>query len=150
MTKKTYPSSAKEWMKYLTVDQYLTPKEIEYRKKLIIESECDYDEVNNKVMKYRNKFQKELISLENESFTFVETHYMKENVDKIKNFWKSSSYSFKESYKKELIFDTLLSEAFHSSSIEGTHSTKKRTEEIIKKQLTPADKSERISKSHEI
>lgn len=144
MTKKIYPTSAKEWMKYLTVDQYYTPKEIEYRKKLIIESGCDYDEVNNKVIKYRNRFKKELISLENESFTFVETHRMKENVDKIKNFWKSSSYSFKESYKKELIFDTLLSEAFHSSSIEGAHSTKKRTEEIIKKQLTPADKSERM------
>ncbi|MEA2110873.1 MAG: Fic family protein [Campylobacterota bacterium] len=144
MTKKKYPTSAKEWMKYLTVDQYLTPKEIEYRKKLIIESECNYNEVNNKIIKYRNRFKKELISLENESFTFVETHYMKENVDKIKNFWKNSSYSFKESYKKELIFDTLLSEAFHSSSIEGAHSTKKRTEEIIKKQLTPVDKSERM------
>jgi Fic family protein len=144
MTKKTYPTSAKEWMKYLTVDQYLTPKEIEYRKKLIIESGCDYNEILNKVIKYRNKFKKELISLEDESFTFVETHHMKENVDKIKNFWKSSSYSFKESYKKELIFDTLLSEAFHSSSIEGAHSTKKRTEEIIKKQLIPADKSERM------
>ena len=43
-----------------------------------------------------------------------------------------------------MIFDTLLSEAFHSSSIEGAHSTKKRTEEIIKKQLTPEDKSERM------
>ncbi|MEA1955834.1 MAG: Fic family protein [Campylobacterota bacterium] len=144
MTKKIYPTSAKEWMKYLTVNQYLTPKEIEYRKKLIIESGCDYNEILNKVIKYRYKFKKVLISLEDESFTFVETHHMKENVDKIKNFWKSSSYSFKESYKKELIFDTLLSEAFHSSSIEGAHSTKKRTEEIIKKQLTPADKSERM------
>lgn len=144
MTKKIYPTSSKEWIKYLTVDQYYTPKGIAYRKKLIVESGCDYDEVYNKVITYRNKLRKELISLENESFTFVETHHMKENVDKIKNFWKSSSYSFKESYKKELIFDTLLSEAFHSSSIEGAHSTKKRTEEIIKKQLTPADKSERM------
>lgn len=143
MTKKIYPTSSKEWMKYLTVDNYYTPKEIEYRKKLIIESGCNYDEVYRKIFKYRNK-KKELINLEGESFTFVETHLMKENVDKIKNFWKSSSYSFKESYKKELIFDTLLSEAFHSSSIEGAHSTKKRTEEIIKKQLTPADKSERM------
>lgn len=144
MTKKIYPTSSKEWMKYLTVDTYYTPKEIQYRKNLIIESECDYDEVYNKIIKYRNKFKKELIKLEDESFTFVETHLMKENVDKIKNFWRSSSYSFKESYKKELIFDTLLSEAFHSSSIEGAHSTKKRTEEIIKKQLTPEDKSERM------
>lgn len=143
MTKKNYPTSSKEWMKYLTVDKYHTPKEIEYRKKLILESGCDYEEVYKKILKYRSK-KKELISLEGESFTFVETHLMKENVDKIKNFWRSSSYSFKESYKKELIFDTLLSEAFHSSSIEGAHSTKKRTEEIIKKQLTPEDKSERM------
>ncbi len=143
MIKKTYPSSSKEWMKYLTVDKYYTPKEIAYRKKLILESGCDYDKVYEKILKYRNR-KKELISLEGESFTFVETHLMKENVDKIKNFWRSSSYSFKESYKKELIFDTLLSEAFHSSSIEGAHSTKKRTEEIIKKRLTPADKSERM------
>jgi len=144
MTKKKYPTTTKEWKKYLTVDKYYTPKEIEYRKKLIIESGCDYKEVWNEIVEYRNKFKKELINLEGESFTFVETHLMKENVDKIKNFWKSSAYSFKESYKKELIFDTLLSEAFHSSSIEGAHSTKKRTEEIIKKHLTPQDKSERM------
>ena len=144
MIKKQYPNSSKEWMKYLTVDNYFTPKEIEYRKKLILESGCDYNEVYTKVIKYRTRLKKELIKLEDKSFTFVETHLMKENVDKIKNFWKSSSYSFKDSYKKELIFDTLLSEAFHSSSIEGAHSTKKRTEEIIKKQLTPEDKSERM------
>ena len=143
MTKKAYPTSPKEWMKYLTVDKYHTLKEIEHRRKLIIDSGCDYDEVYKKIIKYRSR-KKELINLEGESFTFVETHLMKENVDKIKNFWRSSSYSFKESYKKELIFDTLLSEAFHSSSIEGAHSTKKRTEEIIKNQLTPEDKSERM------
>jgi Fic family protein len=144
MTKKNYPTSSKEWMKYLTVDNYFTPKEIEYRKKIIIESGCNYQEVYTKVIKYRARLRKELIELEDKSFTFVETHFMKENVDRIKNFWKSTSYSFKESCKKELIFDTLLSEAFHSSSIEGAHSTKKRTEEIIKKQLTPEDKSERM------
>ena len=144
MTQKTYPTSSKGWMKYLTVDRYHTPKEIEYRKNLIVESGCNYDEVYTKVIKYRKRLKKELINLEGESFTFVETHLMKDNVAKIKNFWRSSSYSFKESYKKELIFDTLLSEAFHSSSIEGAHSTKKRTEEIIKKKLTPEDKSERM------
>jgi len=144
MTKKNYPTSSKEWMKYLTVDNYFTPKEIEYRKKIILESGCNYEEVYTKVIKYRTRLRKQLIELEDKSFTFIETHFMKENVDRIKNFWKSTSYSFKESYKKELIFDTLLSEAFHSSSIEGAHSTKKRTEEIIKKQLTPEDKSERM------
>lgn len=144
MAKKEYPKSSKEWMKYLTVDSYYTPKEIEYRKSLINESGCNYEEISAKIIKYRQKHKKELINLEGESFTFVETHFMKHNVEKIKNFWRSSSYSFKESYKKELIFDTLLSEAFHSSSIEGAHSTKKRTEEIIKKNLTPEDKSERM------
>jgi Fic family protein len=144
MIQKKYPKTSKEWMKYLTVDRYLTPKEIEYRKKLIIESGCNYDEIYNKILEYRSNLRKELINLEGESFTFVETHLMKENVDKIKNFWRSSAYSFKESYKKELVFDTLLSEAFHSSSIEGAHSTKKRTEEIIKNNLTPQDKSERM------
>ena len=29
MTKKIYPTTAKALMKYLTVDEYLTPKEIE-------------------------------------------------------------------------------------------------------------------------
>ena len=144
MNKKNYPKTSKDWMKYLTVDRYLTPKKIEYRKKLIIESGCDYDEIYKKVMKYRSKLRKKLINIEGKNFSFVETNLMKENVDKIKNFWRSSAYSFKESYKKELIFDTLLSEAFHSSSIEGAHSTKKRTKEIIKKNLTPQDKSERM------
>ncbi len=144
MTKKIYPTTSKEWMKYLSIDNYFTPKEIEYRKKLIIESGCDYDEVYQKILKYRNKFTKKLINLQNDDFYFVETHFMKEVIKKIKQFWKSSPYSFKDNYKKELIFDTLISEAFHSSSIEGAHSTKKRTEEIIKNNLTPQDKSEKM------
>jgi len=142
--KKNYPTSSKEWIKYLSIDNYFTPKEIQYRKKIIIESNCNYDEIYTKIIKYRTSKRKELIKLEDKSFTFVETHLMKANVDIIKNFWKSTSYNFKENYKKELIFDTLLSEAFHSSSIEGAYSTKKRTQEIIKKQLTPQDKSEKM------
>ncbi|MBL0687784.1 MAG: hypothetical protein JJV95_02780 [Sulfurospirillum sp.] len=74
MTIKTYPTSSKGWIKYLTVDKYYTPKEIEYRK--------------------------ELINLESKSFTFIETQLMRDNVNRIKNFWKSDSCSLKESYKK--------------------------------------------------
>jgi ClpP class serine protease len=144
MIKKNYPTSSKEWIKYLSIDNYFTPKEIQYRKKIIIESNCNYDEIYTKIIKYRTSKRKELVKLENKSFTFVETHLMKENVDKIKNFWKCTAYNFKENYKEDLIFDTLLSEAFHSSSIEGAYSTKKRTQEIIIKELTPQDKSERM------
>jgi Fic family protein len=144
MIKKDYPTSVKEWIKYLSIDNYYTPKEIEYRKKLIIKSACNYDEVYQEVLKYRSSFTKKLINLQNDNFYFVETPFIKKAIKKIKQFWESSPYSFKENYKKELIFDTLISEAFHSSSIEGAYSTKKRTQEIVKKQLTPQDKSERM------
>ncbi len=141
---KKYPKTTKEWIKYLTIDNYYTPKEIEYRKKLIIENGCSYDKIYQEILKYRKKYKKELVELEKEEFFFVETHLIKENIDKIKQFWRSSPYTFKDNYKKELIFDTLISEAFHSSSIEGAYSTKKRTKEIVKNHLTPKDKSEKM------
>lgn len=142
--KKAYPTTKKEWIKYLTIDKYFTPKNINYRKSIITQSGCNFDEIVLEIEKYRTKNKKELITLNKKRFYFVETEYLKKRLQQIKDFWKNSPYTFKDEYKKELIFDTLISEAFHSSSIEGAYSTKKRTEEIIKKHLTPQDKSEKM------
>jgi len=43
MTEKKYPTTEKEWAKYLTIQSYFTLNEIEYRKSLIIESGCDIE-----------------------------------------------------------------------------------------------------------
>ena len=142
--KKNYPTTNKEWIKYLTIDKYHTPKNIGYRKNIITQSGCNFDEIISEIDKYRVKHKKEIIAFNNKTFYFVETSYLKKQLQQIKDFWNNSPYSFKDEYKKELIFDTLISEAFHSSSIEGAYSTKKRTEEIIKKHLTPQDKSEKM------
>ncbi len=144
MMKKNYPTKKKEWIKYLTIDKYYTPKNIGYRKNIITQSSCNFDEIILEIDKYRVKHKKEIIAFNNKTFYFVETSYLKKQLQQIKDFWNNSPYSFKDEYKKELIFDTLISEAFHSSSIEGAYSTKKRTEEIIKKHLTPQDKSEKM------
>ena len=39
---KKYPTSTKEWLKYLTIDNYYSLFQIEHRKHLIDESGCDY------------------------------------------------------------------------------------------------------------
>ena len=110
MIKKTYPKTIKKWVEHLTIDNYYTPKEIEYRKELIVQSDCDYEEVWQKIMQYRKKNQKELINLQGDAFYFVQTIFMRSSLEKIKKFWGSGSYSFRNNYKKELIFDTLISE----------------------------------------
>ena len=144
MTAISEISTIRGWLKYLTNDNYFTPKEIAYRKSMIEDSGIDYSTVYDEVMQYRMKKKSHLITLNEQEFTFVKTHKMLHYTDKIKDFWKAHANIIKENYKGELLFDSLLSEAFSSSSIEGAHSTKKRTAEIIKQSLKPMDKSERM------
>ena len=135
--------SEKEWFDYLTNKNYLSLSEIEYRRLLIEKDNINYNKLLNKIINFREKNKKE-ITIGKEKFFFVETKKIKQQSEEIKKFWKTLSYVLKEKFKNELLLDTLMKEAYHSSTIEGAHSTKKRTEEIIKKNLTPANKSEKM------
>jgi len=131
----------KEWIDYLSISNYYTPNEIEYRKQIILNDGIDYDKLINDINSYRKR-NKKSFKIYDEEFYFVETKWIKKELGKIKKYWKDPSNLLQKKFLKNLLIDTLIAEAFHSSSIEGAHSTKKRTEEIIKKNLKPKNKSE--------
>lgn len=141
MSNKKYPSNDKEWAKYLTVHNYFTENEIEYRKALIDDSACDYENVRQIVMNYR-KQKTILFEFEEKTFYIVETHQLKENIDKIKNFWKTTEYFVKDKFSFELLKETLIYEGYYSSTIEGAHSTMKRARTLAKGHEEPTNKDE--------
>jgi len=142
MSDKQYPTSEKEWAKYLTIKQYFTLNEIEYRKSLIIESNCDFEKVINTIKEYRNKQRNTIFEFEDKNFYFVETQELQNRIDKIKDFWKSTEYFVREKFSFELLRETLIFEGYYSSTIEGAHSTMKRARTLAKGYEEPKNKDE--------
>lgn len=138
------PKTEKEFAKYFTVDNYFTPNEMEYRKSMATERYVDFAGVLRKVENYREKVRRDLFSTSGEKFVFSLTKELHERVERIKSFWRTVEYVLQGKYAQKLIFDTLISESFSSSTIEGAYSTKKRTIELISKSLLPEDKSEKM------
>lgn len=142
MIKKQYPTTDKEWAKYLTVKNYYTLNEIEYRKSLIIESNCNFDKVLNTIIEYRKKQRNLIFEFENKNFYFVETQELQNRIDEIKDFWKSTEYFVQDKFSFELLKETLIFEGYYSSTIEGAHSTMKRARTLAKGYEEPKDKDE--------
>lgn len=139
---KSYPSTNKDWLKFLTIDKYYTTSQIEYRKSLIEESGCNYTEIYNKIVEYRIKSKVEIFKFENKTFYITETFKLRNNIEKIKEFWKSFEYNFQSKFSKELLVETLVEEGFYSSTIEGAYSTVKRAKTLASGKSQPKDKSE--------
>ncbi|SFP68649.1 Fic family protein [Hydrogenimonas thermophila] len=133
-----------KFAKYFTIERYFTPIEMEYRKSVVQNAGCDFDQVLDKVSDYRKRNIRHLFSSQGESFAFCLTKELNRRVEKINSFWKSIEYLLKSRYEKDLVFDTLISEAFSSSTIEGAYTTHKRTKELIKEKLTPENRSEKM------
>ncbi len=142
MSEKKYPTTDKEWAKYLTIKQYLTINEIEYRKLLVIESGCDFEKVIKTIKEYRKKQRNTIFEFEEKNFYFVETQELQNRIDKIKDFWKSTEYFVKEKFSIELLKETLISEGYYSSTIEGANSTIKRARTLAKGHEEPKNKDE--------
>ena len=140
--KQHYPNNLKDWLKYLTINNYFTTLQIEYRKNLIEESGCSYTKIYNKIIEYRAKNKIEVFQFENKTFYITETLKLRNNIEKIKEFWKSFEYNFQSKYSKELLIETLVEEGFYSSTIEGAHSTVKRAKSLAQNKDKPKDKSE--------
>ena len=132
----------KDFRKYFTLENYFTPNEMEYRRSMVQDAGLDFPSIIRGVEKYREKTRKELLDTNGERFYFCFTKELHRRTEAINSFWRTIEYRLQGRYAKKLIFDTLVSEAFSSSTIEGAYSTKKRTEELIKKNLSPEDKSE--------
>jgi len=140
--KKDYPKNIKEWLKYLTIDNYETIFKIEHRRHLIEDSGCDYIEVKSKILQYREKNKILLFKFENKNFYIVETFKLKQNIDKIKEFWKNYEYNLQNQFSSELLAETLIEEGFYSSTIEGAHSTVKKAKTLAKGKTKPKNRSE--------
>jgi len=142
MNNKTYPTTEKEWAKYLTIKNYYTMNEIGYKKNLIEDSNCNFDKIVEIVQDYRNKHRNTIFEFNEKKFYIVETQKLKNNIEDIKNFWKTTEYLVKDKFTFELLKETLICEGFYSSTIEGAHSTVKRARTLAKGYEQPKDKDE--------
>ena len=134
--------TTKDWLKYLTIDNYYSLFQIENRKQPIEDSGCNYQEIYTKITEYRKKNRNEIFNFENKKFYIVETFKLKNNIDKIKEFWKNYEYNLQDKFSYELLVETLIEEGFYSSTIEGAHTTVKRAKILAQNKDKPKDKSE--------
>ncbi len=139
---KKYPTSTKEWLKYLTIDNYYSLFQIEHRKHLIDESGCDYIEVKAKILQYRAKNRSLIFNFEDKKFYITDTYKLRQNIEEIKKFWKNEEYSFQSKFSFELLKETLIEEGFYSSTIEGAHSTVKHAKTLASGKSEPKNRSE--------
>lgn len=139
-----YPTSDKEWVRYFTITNYLTENEMEYRRKRVEENSCNFEKIIEEVRRYRAKHKEAIFEYKNKKFVLCETKKLKDSIEEMKEFYKSIEYHFKDKFNNKLIVDSLILEAFSSSSIEGAHSTVKRTNELVVKKEEPKDKSEKM------
>jgi len=139
---KEYPKNEREWVKYLTIDNYFTIFQIEHRKNKVIDSNCSYDNILSKVLQYRDKNKSLIFSYGEKNFYITDTYKLSSNIENIKEFWKSFEYNFQSKFSIELLKETLIEEGFYSSTIEGAHSTVKRARTLASGKSEPKNKSE--------
>ncbi|SFV61204.1 conserved hypothetical protein [hydrothermal vent metagenome] len=142
MSKKEYPTSVKEWLKYLTIDNYYTFFQIENRKNIIEKSGCDYIEVKAKILEFRAKNRTVLFEFEEKRFYICDTYKLRNNIEEIKKFWQNIEYRFQSKFSFELLKETLIEEGYYSSTIEGAHSTIKRAKTLASGKSKPKNRSE--------
>lgn len=140
--KKETPKTVKEWLKYLTIERYFTVFEIERRREIIENSGCDYIEIKAKILEYRNKNKSIIWTFENKEFYITDTFKLRQNIELIKEFWKSFEYNFQSKFSMELLKETLIEEGYYSSTIEGAHTTVKIAKTLALGRSEPKNKSE--------
>lgn len=139
---KELPSNERDWLKYLTIDNYFTIFQFEYRREIIEDSGCDADKILSKLLEYRKENRNIIFSFEDKNFYITDTFKLRKNIETIKEFWKSFEYNFQSKFSIELLKETLIEEGFYSSTIEGAHSTVKRAKTLASGKSKPKDKSE--------
>jgi len=139
---KNYPTNTKDWLKYLTIDNYFTEFKIEYYKNIVEKSGSDYEEIKLKVLQYRKKNKITIFEFNEQNFYIVETYKLRQNIEEIKKFWQNYEYNFQNKFAVELLKETLIEEGFYSSTIEGAHSTIKKAKTLATGKSKPKNKSE--------
>lgn len=139
---KELPNNERDWLKYLTIDNYFTIFQFEHRRKIIVDSGCDADKILLELLVYREENQNIIFNFEDKNFFITDTFKLRKNIETIKEFWKSFEYNFQTKFSIELLKETLIEEGFYSSTIEGAHSTVKRAKTLASGKSKPKDKSE--------
>ena len=52
---KELPNNERDWLKYLTIDNYFTIFQFEHRRKIIVDSGCDADKILLELLAYREE-----------------------------------------------------------------------------------------------
>ena len=139
---KELPNNEREWLKYLTIDNYFTIFQFEHRRKIFEDSGCNPDKVLLELLSYREENKNIIFNFQDKNFFITDTFKLRKNIETIKEFWKNFEYNFQTKSSIELLKETLIEEGFYSSTIEGAHSTVKRAKTLATGKSKPKDKSE--------
>lgn len=122
-------------------ERYLAKKEIQYRVPNVVNIEIFWETIVQS--RKSTSTLVPLLDQKNNYFWFNITKEIKANIDEIeKSATEDIFKSVPESFEMSVIADALIDEAYNSSVIEGAFSTKRRTKEMIEKNLEPINKSE--------
>jgi len=130
-------------------DRYLNRIEIGFR----LSGDLNLSEVWQEIQKER-KARGEVLDLRDENgdnFWYVNLKPLQAKLHQIDSRGKDSLYSYiKPDIESELIFDSIIEEAWASNIIEGAFTTHKRAQELVRRNLTPKDKSELMTKNNHL
>lgn len=130
-------------------DRYLNKIEIGFR----LPGELNLSEVWQEIQTER-KARGEVLDLRDEkgdNFWYVNLKPLQAKLHQIDSRGKDSLYSYiKADIENELIFDSIIEEAWASNVIEGAFTTHKRAQELVRRNLTPKDKSELMTKNNHL
>ncbi len=124
-------------------ERYLNKKEIMYR----LPAPVSIQEFWPVLLEYRKHHGKEvdLQDLSGHNFWFAVNKKLQKQIDYINTFASVDIFNtIPDEISQVIINEVLIDEAFNSSVIEGAFSTRKRTQEIIGKNLNPTNKDEQM------
>lgn len=122
---------------------YMTKRDLLYR----VSAKEDVNELWNKILDFRRENGIEILLKDQDSknFFFSLTEEIKKKVVEVDDLSKNNFFEdLSENEKVDIIRLAQEDEAFYSSVIEGAHTTKKRTKELVEKGLVPQNKDEKM------
>ena len=72
---KELPNNERDWLKYLTIDNYFTIFQFEHRRKIIVDSGCDADKILLELLAYRE---------ENKNIIVIQDWVYKFDIEKVR------------------------------------------------------------------
>ncbi len=130
-------------------DRYLNKIEIGYR----LPADLTLEETWKKIFAERRERAEILPLLDErgENFWLYNTKPLQGKLHQIDGRGKDSMYALiRKEIENELVFDSLIDEAWASNVIEGAFTTHQRAKEMVRRNLTPRDKNELMVKNNHL